>query len=145
MYTGELLLRTRPKTYYKVVNMLAAGVAVMNIAAQCRVSTRTVDAISERRAVDIAERKKTIVANLGDVAELGSELMTQKIRKASFRDLTIGTGVAVDKVLALLGQSPAVQVANIIMPSEADREERRRLHDKLDAISARLCAPPTSE
>jgi hypothetical protein len=42
--------------------------------------------------------------------------------------------------LALLGQSPAVQVANIIMPSDADRQERRQLHDKLDAITARLNA-----
>ena len=41
-------------------------------------------------------------------------------------------------MLALTGQSPAVQVAVVNMPSEAEREERRQLHDKLDAIAARL-------
>jgi hypothetical protein len=122
--------------------MLTANEAVCNIARQCKVSTRTIDAIAERRSVDIAERKKTLVANLTDAAELGSERMVQLVGKSSLRDATIGTGVAVDKVLALLGQSPAVQVANIIMPSEADRQERRELHDKLDAITRRLSAQP---
>ena len=64
--------------------------------------------------------------------------MSEKIGKASSRDAAIGTGIAVDKMLALTGQMPAVQIANVIMPSEADREERRQLHDKLDAIARRL-------
>jgi hypothetical protein len=54
------------------------------------------------------------------------------------RDATIGTGVAVDKVLALTGQTPTVQIANIVMPSEEERAERRAIHDRLDAISRRL-------
>ncbi len=137
-YTGELLLRTRPKAYYKVVSMLAAGEADINIARQCRVSTRTIDAISTRRATEIAERKKTLVANLGDVAELGSERMVALVGKASLRDTTIATGVSVDKMLALLGQGAGVQVAVVNMPSEVDREERRQLHDKLDAIARKL-------
>jgi hypothetical protein len=118
--------------------MLAANEAVCNIAAQCKVATRTVDAIAERRAVDIAERKKTLVANLGDVAELGSERMVALVGKASLRDTTIATGVSVDKMLALLGQGAGVQVAVVNMPSEVDREERRQLHDKLDAIARKL-------
>jgi hypothetical protein len=44
-------------------------------------------------------------------------------------------------MLALTGQTPAFQIANVVMPSEADRDERRRLHDKLDAIAARLNVP----
>jgi hypothetical protein len=64
--------------------------------------------------------------------------MSEKIGKAGLRDATIGTGVAIDKMLALTGQTPAVQIANLVMPSEADREERRQLHDKLDAIARRL-------
>ena len=44
-----------------------------------------------------------------------------------------------DKLLTLQGQSPVgIQVANIVMPTEQDREERRRLHDKLDDIARRL-------
>ena len=68
--------------------------------------------------------------------------MSEKIGKASLRDAAIGTGIAVDKMLALTGQMPAVQIANVIMPSEADRDERRQLHDKLDAIARRLADTP---
>jgi hypothetical protein len=66
--------------------------------------------------------------------------MAETIGKAGLRDAAIGTGIAVDKMLALTDQSPAVQVAVVNMPSEAEREERRQLHDKLDAIARRLAA-----
>jgi hypothetical protein len=133
-YTGELLLRTRPKTYYKVVRMLAEGSSVNSVTRECRVSEHTVNAIAERRAEDIAERKKSIIANLGDVAELGSERMAEKIGKAGFRDTVIGTGVAVDKLLALTGQLSGPNIAVINMPSEQDREKTREIDSKLDAI-----------
>jgi len=86
--------------------------------------------------------EKNLVSILGDVATVGAERMSEKIGKASLRDAAIGTGVAVDKMLALTGQMPAVQIANVIMPSEADRDERRQLHDKLDAIARRLADTP---
>ena len=58
--------------------------------------------------------------------------------KAGLRDASIGTGIAVDKMLALTGQAPALQIANIVMPSEEERAERRAIDDKLDAIARRL-------
>ena len=137
-YTGELLLRTRPKTYYKVVRMLAEGSSVNSVTRECRVSEHTVNAIAERRSADIAERKKSIIANLGDVAELGSERMVSLIGKSALRDCTIGTGVAVDKLLALTGQLPATNIAVINMPSEQERAKQREMDDKLDAIFRRL-------
>jgi len=33
---------------------------------------------------------------------------------------------------------PTVQIANIIMPTEAERAERRAIHERLDAIARRL-------
>src|SRR6266478_2359398 len=102
-----------------------------------RVSNHTVMGIREREDVEIAERKKQLVSILADVATLGSERMVETIGKASLRDAAIGTGIAVDKMLALTGQMPALQIANIWMPSEAEREERRRIHASLDAIAAR--------
>jgi hypothetical protein len=142
-YTGELLLRTRPKTYRAIVRELAEPNASVNgIARGYRVSNHTVMGIRERETKSIAERKKHLVSILADVATVGAERMSEKIGKASLRDAAIGTGIAADKMLALLGQTPAVQIANVIMPSEADRQERRVLHDKLDAIAARLNAPP---
>ena len=63
---------------------------------------------------------------LANVAELGAERMEETIGKASLRDAAIGTGIAVDKMLALTGQTPAVQIANIVLPTEEERAERRR-------------------
>jgi hypothetical protein len=93
-----------------------------------------------RRAADIEQRKKEIVGLLGDVATLGSERMVQTIGKARLRDAAIGTGVAVDKMLALTGQIPPA-VGVVFMPSEAEREERRAIHARLDAIARRLMGP----
>ena len=81
---------------------------------------------------------------LANVAELGADRMEATIGKASLRDAAIGTGIAVDKMLALTGQTPAFQIANIIMPTEQEREERRLVHARLDAIARRLmesCEP----
>jgi hypothetical protein len=144
-YTGEVLLRTRPKTYRAIVRELAEPNASVNgIARGYRVSNHTVMGIREREAVDIAERKKQLLSILADVATLGSERMVATIGKAGLRDAAIGTGVAVDKMLALTGQTPALQIANIVMPSEEEREERRAVHARLDEIARRLaesCEP----
>jgi hypothetical protein len=45
-------------------------------------------------------------AMLANVAELGAERMEETIGKPNLRDAAIGTGVAVDKMLALTGQLP---------------------------------------
>lgn len=102
----------------------------------------TVDAIASRQSATIDQRKQELTNMMTDIAHIGGARVMDTISKASTRDASIGMGVAVDKALALLGQSPAVQVANIIMPSDADRQERRELHDKLDAITRRLSAQP---
>jgi hypothetical protein len=100
--------------------------------------------IREREAKSIAERKKQLISLLADVATVGAERMSEKIGKASLRDAAIGTGVAVDKMLALTGQTPTVQIANLIMPTEAEREERRAVHARLDEIARRLREAQTS-
>jgi hypothetical protein len=64
--------------------------------------------------------------------------MAATIGKAGLRDAAIGTGVAVDKMLALTGQMPTVQMANIVMPSAEERAKIDALHRALDAIARRL-------
>jgi hypothetical protein len=145
-YTGELLLRTRPKTYRAIARELAEPNASVNgIARRYRVSNHTVMGIREREAKSIAERKKHLVSILADVATVGAELMSEKIGKANLRDAAIGTGIALDKMLALVGQSPiGIQIANIAMPSEEEREARRATDRRLDEIARRLQElPPT--
>ena len=64
--------------------------------------------------------------------------MSEKIGKASLRDAAIGTGIAVDKMLALTGQTPVLQIANIVMPTEEEREARRATDRRLDDIARRI-------
>jgi hypothetical protein len=72
--------------------------------------------------------------------------MSEKIGKASLRDAAIGTGIAVDKMLALTGQMPVgVQVAVVNMPTPEEAEERRRAHHALDEITRLLQKPKTPE
>jgi transposase-like protein len=125
-YTGELLLRTRPKTYRAIVRELAEPNASVNgISRRYRVSNHTVIGIRQREAKSIAERKKHLVSLLADVATVGTERMSEKIGKAGLRDASIATGIAVDKMLALTGQMPTLQIANIVLPSEEERAERQ--------------------
>ena len=137
-YTGAIILRTRSHTYKRVVRLLSEGVPAIRIARDCKVTERCVAAIAKREREEITERKNSLAGLMSNIAEIGGANVERKIGKASVRDAIIGTGVAIDKMLALTGQTPLVQIANISMPSEEERAERRALHDRLDAIAARL-------
>ena len=67
--------------------------------------------------------------------------MTDKLRGTG--DIPLNTlvpafGVSVDKLALLRGHAPSVNIANIVLPTEEERAERRRIHDQLDAIARRL-------
>ena len=138
-YTGEILLRTRPKTYQRVVQLLSENTPVIQIMRLCRVAQDTVIAVRNREAQTISERKNKLATMLCDVATLGTERVMEKIPRAGLRDAAIATGIATDKMLALQGQSPvAVQIANIQMPTPEQNEARRRAHHALDEITRLL-------
>jgi hypothetical protein len=137
-YTGELLLRTRPKIYRQIVRLLSEGVSANQICKLCHVTRETVRAVERREAAEISERKKSIIGILGNVAELGAGRMEETIGAASLRDAAIGTGIAVDKMLALTGQLPSVQIANLVMPTAEEREQLNAIDRRLDAISRKL-------
>ena len=125
-YTGAIILRTRPHTYKRVVRLLSEGVPAIRIARDCKVTERSVAAIAKREREEITERKKSLAGLMSNIAEIGGANVERKIGKASVRDAIIGTGIAIDKMLALTGQTPAVQIANIVLPTEEERAERRR-------------------
>jgi hypothetical protein len=139
-YTGERLLRERPKIYRQVARLLGEGWSANKICKWCHVTRETVRAVERREATEISARKKSIVGILGNVAELGASRMEETIGKASLRDAAIGTGIAVDKMLALTNQASAFQILNIPLPSPEERAEMRALDAKLDAIAAKLKA-----
>jgi hypothetical protein len=47
----------------------------------------------------------------------------------------------VDKMLALTGQMPALQIANIVLPTPEQEAQRQAIHDKLDEIARKLREP----
>jgi hypothetical protein len=49
--------------------------------------------------------------------------MEETIGKATLRDAAIGTGIAVDKMLALTGQAPNVAIQFNVAESKAIREK----------------------
>jgi hypothetical protein len=138
-YTGAIILRTQPHTYKRVVRLLSEGVPAIRIARDCKVTERSVAAIVKREREEITERKKSLASLMSNIAEIGGANVERKIGKASVRDAIIGTGVAIDKMLALTGQIPiGIQIANIQMPTPEEREEARRAHDALDEITLLL-------
>jgi hypothetical protein len=137
-YTGERLLRERAKTYRQVVRLLGEGWSANKICKWCHVTRETVRAVERREAVEISERKKTLAAMLANIAELGASRMEETISTTGFRDAAIGTGIAVDKMLALTGQAPLVQIANVIMPTPEENARRKAIDAKLDEITRRL-------
>src|SRR4030095_9280059 len=133
-YTGELLLRTRPKVYRQIVRLLSEGVSANQICKLCHVTRETVRAVERREATEISARKKSIVGILSNVAELGASRMEETIGAASLRDAAIGTGIAVDKMLALTGEVPSMNIAIINMPTPQERELLNECHRRLRAI-----------
>jgi sugar-specific transcriptional regulator TrmB len=140
-YTAETFVRKRPKIYRQVANLISEGWSQRKIARLTGVCPRLTKAIWKRESEEISARKNKLVSLFANVAQLSAERVEQKVGQASVRDAIIGSGVAVDKMLALLGQTPNVQVAIVNMPSELERAERRQMHDKLDDIAKRLALP----
>jgi hypothetical protein len=101
-FTGERLLRERPRVYRKVVELLAEpGMSINQITKFCRVSEHTVRAVRDREAVSIAERKQRLMSIFGNVAEMAAERMEELAGTASLRDAGTTAGIATDKLLAL--------------------------------------------
>jgi hypothetical protein len=66
-FTAERVLRTRPKTYRAIMQLLGEPDAkVLQIAKLHRVSEHTVCAIRKRESVAIAERKQRLISIFGD-------------------------------------------------------------------------------
>ena len=109
-YTGERLLRERPRVYRKVVELLAEpGMSINQITKLCRVSEHTVRAVRDRETVSIAERKQRLSSIFANVAEIAAERMEELAGQASLRDAGITAGIATDKLLALSGDPQANQ------------------------------------
>jgi len=120
------------------VRLLSEGVPAIRIARDCKVTERSVAAIAKREREEITERKKSLACLMSNIAEICGATVERKIGKASVRDAIIGTGVAIDKMLALTSQMPSTSIVNFPIPSAEERAELNAIDRKLDAIAAKL-------
>ena len=129
----------------RIINALANGDSIRAIARAFHVSNNTVAVIREQQWQQVAARKERIAAQCELNATLAAERMTDKLRgndDISLNTLVPAFGVSVDKLAILRGDVPSVNIANIVLPTEEERAERRALHDKLDEIARGLAKAP---
>jgi len=62
--------------------------------------------------------------------------MEETIGKAQLRGAAIGTGIAVDKTLALTGQTAVAM--QVVLPTPEQEAEHRARHDRLNTLTAKL-------
>ena len=124
----------------RIVNALANGDSKRAIARGLRVSNNTVTAIAEQEWQQVDARKQRIVAQCERNATLAADQLAERLEteKLSANQLVPVFGVSVDKMLALTGQLPLVQMANVIMPTPEERAQREAIDQKLDEITRRL-------
>jgi hypothetical protein len=109
-YTGERLLRERPKIYRQVVRLIGEGLSANKICKWCHVTRKTVRAVDKREATEISARKNSIVGILGNVAELRASRMEETIGEAGLRD-------ASDRNRDCCGQDARADRSNLVVPN----------------------------
>ena len=126
----------------RIVNALANGDSKRAIARGLRVSNNTVTAIAEQEWQQVDARKQRIVAQCERNATLAADQLAERLEteKLSANQLVPVFGVSVDKMLALTGQLPLVQIANVILPTPEQLAEQRAIDAKLDEITKHLNA-----
>ena len=124
----------------RIVNALANGDSKRAIARGLRVSNNTVTAIAEQEWQQVDARKQRIVAQCEHNATLAADQLAERLEteKLSANQLVPVFGVSVDKMLALTGQGPCLQIANVIMPTPEEKAQREAIDQKLDEITRRL-------
>src|SRR5438477_11052954 len=129
-----------PLAVRRIVNALANGDSKRAIARGLRVSNNTVTAIAEQEWQQVDARKQRIVAQCERNATLAADQLAERLEteKLSANQLVPVFGVSVDKMLALTGQLPLVQIANVIMPTPEEKAKREAIDQKLDEITRRL-------
>jgi hypothetical protein len=105
-YTGERLLRERPRVYNDVVRLLAEPrehVSIREICRRCHVTDDTVKAVEQREAIPIAARKQALMVQAARIARLAADRVEEQIDSATLPQAVVTFGVMTDKVLALSG------------------------------------------
>lgn len=136
-FTGETILRTRPRTYAKIVSLISAGHSQNAISKMLRVSEGSVKAISLREAEEIAKRKKDLTHLMANIAQISGERALELAGKGNLTQSMTACGISIDKMLALLGETASgvpVQV-NVNVDARAIHEKFEKLVNALPVQS----------
>ncbi len=106
-FTGERLFQQRPEVYNAVVQALAEGMGIRQIARAFKVSANTVMSVREREKVVIDTDKERTVANLRALARASSERLLDELESIPIDKLAITMGIAVEKLQLLEGNATA--------------------------------------
>jgi hypothetical protein len=134
-YTGERLLRERPRVYRKVVELLAEPreqMSIRRICRSCHVTDDTVKAVEKRETIPIAARKQALLSIATNVAQVAAERMEELAGQASLREASVTFGIATEKLLLLSGD-PTLHIAHSFEPVDLCK----RLNEFCDAINAK--------
>jgi hypothetical protein len=105
-YTGERLLRERPRVYNDVVRLLAEPrehVSIREICRRCHVTDDTVKAVERREAIPIAARKEALMVQAARIAKLAYDRVEDQIDNAPLPQAVVTAGVFTDKFQLLSG------------------------------------------
>jgi hypothetical protein len=141
-YTGERLLRERPRVYNAVVRLLAEPrehVSIREICRQCHVTDDTVKAVEKREAIPIAARKEQLMIQAARIAKLAYDRVEDQIDSAPLPQAVVTAGVFTDKFQLLSGDAAAhafnlnlkVEPVNIV-------EHFNRLHAAIQEKAAKV-------
>jgi hypothetical protein len=141
-YTGERLLRERPRVYNDVVRLLAEPrehVSIREICRQCHVTDDTVKAVEKREVISIAARKEALMIQAARIAKLAYDRVEDQIDNAPLQQAVVTAGVFTDKFQLLSGDAAAhafnlnlkVEPVNIV-------EHFNRLHAAIQEKAAKV-------
>lgn len=118
-FTGQILKRTRPRTYQRAIELIAQDVPADHIAKQLKISRNTIAGIKILQAETIEQKKRILAFAFAEATETGLDLMHKAMPKMSHRDLIIATGVSGTKLTDLTSSGPEVAVAIQINPDQS--------------------------
>ncbi len=109
-YTGERLLRERPRIYRELMRLLSEGVSARKICRACYVTRETVRAVEAREAESISARKQELAASAARVAQASIDQIEDAVAAGKIKGVQLVPvfGVCVDKLQALSGDPALV-------------------------------------
>jgi hypothetical protein len=105
-YTGERLMRERPRAYREILRRLANGESQRRICRDLHVHAGTIRNLRVLEAQTIAIRKQSLSAIAARIAQSSAEQIEDQLAAGKFKgsQLIPVFGVAVDKLLLLAGE-----------------------------------------